>query len=75
MEHIGLLANLQSLMVGSYYTRYEEEVSITQVRHIICDKLGPGSHLKRVEIKGQVLHLADGQWLEVPPTSRYQHGN
>ena len=74
MEHIGLLANLQSLMVGSYYTKYEE-VSITQVRHIICDKLGPCSHLKRVEIKGQVLHLADGQWLEVPPTSRDQHAN
>ena len=75
MEHIGLLANLQSLMVGNCYHKCEEEVSITQVRHIICDKLGPGSHLKHVGILGQVLHLADGQWLEVPPTSRDQHAN
>lgn len=44
------------------------EISSTEVRHVLQDKLNPTSSLKYVDIGGTVLRLVDGEWSENEPT-------
>ena len=64
MDGIGLLTNLQSLTLED--NRLDSDIPpAEEVRHILYAKLGPASGLKHVDIYGTVLHLVDGQWVEV----------
>ena len=65
MDGIGLLTNLQSLTLED--NRLDSDIPPTEeVRHILHDKLGPASSLKHVDIFGTILHLVNGEWIEVP---------
>ena len=42
------------------------EISPTEVRRILHEKLGPASSLKYVDMCETVLRLVDREWVEVP---------
>jgi hypothetical protein len=42
------------------------EISPTEVRRTLHDKLSPASRLKHVDIYGKLLHLVNGEWVEAP---------
>ena len=63
MEGIGLLTHIQSFTLES--NRFME-ISPTEVRRILHEKLGPASSLKYVDMCETVLRLVDREWVEVP---------
>lgn len=43
------------------------EISFTEVRRVLEDKLGPSASLNYVDIYGRVLSLVGGEWSEHGP--------
>ncbi|KAF8550788.1 hypothetical protein OG21DRAFT_1487492 [Imleria badia] len=67
LESISLLTELQSFTLAGSVSR---EISYTQIRRVLHDKLSPASNLKHIDIRGRVLHLVDGQWSIFPKSGR-----